>query len=103
MSKQFYRSVNFRESSLALIDTMNGICDEYMAQGFVLTVRQLYYQLVARGIIPNTERSYKNTTSLANDARLAGLMDWDAIEDRTRSFIKRPRWDSGNEILASVA
>jgi hypothetical protein len=103
MSKQFYRSINFRESSLALIDTMNGICDDYMAQGFVLTVRQLYYQLVARGIIPNTERSYKNTTSLANDARLAGLMDWDAIEDRTRAFSKRPRWDSGNEILASVA
>lgn len=103
MSKQFYRSVNFQASTLDLIDTMNGICDEYMAQGFVLTVRQLYYQLVARGIIPNTERSYKRTTGVANDARLAGLMDWDAIEDRTRSFIKRSRWDSGNEILSSVA
>lgn len=82
---------------------MNSICDDYMAQGFVLTVRQLYYQLVARAIIPNTERSYKRVTGVANDARMAGLMDWAAIEDRTRSFITRSRWESGNEILESVA
>ena len=47
---------------------------EYIADGFVLTVRQLYYQLVARDIIPNTERSYKNTVSLVNNARLAALL-----------------------------
>lgn len=103
MSKQFYKHVDFRADTIDLIATMNTICDDYMAQGFVLTVRQLYYQLVARAIIPNTERSYKRVTGVANDARMAGLMDWDAIEDRTRAFITRSRWDSGNEILANVA
>ncbi len=103
MSKQFYKHFEFRAPALALIDIMNDICDDYVAQGFVLTVRQLYYQLVARGHIENTERSYKRITGMVNDARLAGLMDWDAIEDRTRAFIKRGRWDSPNDILASVA
>jgi hypothetical protein len=103
MSKQFYKHFEFRAPALAMIDVMNEICEDYMQQGFVLTVRQLYYQLVARGHIENTERSYKRTTGLVNDARLAGLMDWDAIEDRTRAFIKRGRWGSANEILASVA
>jgi pentatricopeptide repeat protein len=101
--KQAYKSINFRKDSLALIDTMNIIVASYMKQGFVLTVRQLYYQLVSQNVIPNTERSYKNTTSIVNDARLAGLMDWDAIEDRTRSFVRRSRWDSGRDIIDACA
>lgn len=101
--KQHYRSTSFRQSSLDLIELINSIVGEYQAAGFTLTVRQLYYQLVARGHIPNTERSYKNTTALVNDARLAGMIDWDAIEDRTRAFITRPHWETGNEILDGCA
>lgn len=86
-----------------MIKTMNDIIVDFMAQGFVLTVRQLYYQLVARDLISNNERSYKRITSLANDARLAGLVDWDAIEDRTRAFVRRTRWDSGAHILDNAA
>lgn len=103
MSVQAYRSFDFKPDTLQMIEAMNGICAEYVAQGFRLTVRQLYYQLVARAVIPNTERSYKRMTNIANDARLAGLMDWDAIEDRTREFQRRSSWGSGNEILASCA
>jgi hypothetical protein len=101
--KQFYQDFKFHQSTLKLIETMNTIVADYMAQGFVLTVRQLYYQLVARDIIPNTEKSYKRITGTVNDARLAGLMDWDGIEDRTRAFIRRPSWDSGRSILESAA
>lgn len=101
--KQRYRSFNFTGSTLDLIATMQDICTDYQRQGFVLTVRQLYYQLVARDIIPNNERSYKRVTGIANDARLAGLIDWDAIEDRTRAFVRRTRWESGSAILAAAA
>jgi hypothetical protein len=55
-----------------------------MAQGFQLTVRQLYYQFVSRDLIPNTMKSYKRLVFIINRARLAGLVDWDAIVDRTR-------------------
>lgn len=103
MARERYQRFNFSDNTLALIDLMNGIVDEYQQQGFTLTVRQLYYQLVARDIIPNNERSYKRTTNVANDARLAGLIDWDAIEDRTRAFIRRTRWKNGEQILKAAA
>lgn len=98
-----YLEIKFRADSLELIYEMNDIIADYMGQGFVLTVRQLYYQLVARAIVENTERSYKRITGIVNDARTAGLMDWSGIEDRTRSFIRRAQWDSASEILDSCA
>lgn len=101
--KQKYIERNFKPESLALISTINEICEDYRRQGFTLTVRQLYYQLVARNIIANNERSYKNTTSLVNDARLAGFVDWDAIEDRTREFMSRPHWDDAEHFLKNTA
>lgn len=85
----FYRCYvekKFRAESLALIGQANKIIDEYEQQGFSLTLRQLYYQFVARGMIPNTPTSYNNLGSLINDARLAGLVSWLAIEDRTRAL-----------------
>ena len=78
MPKYCYKEINFRPDSLRLIDTINGVIEEYTDQGFDLTLRQVYYQLVARDYIPNNERSYKNIGNLINDARMAGLIDWPA-------------------------
>ncbi len=75
----------FRGDSLDTINRANEILAEYEGQGYTLTLRQLYYQFVARGLIENTERSYKRLGDRITDARMAGLMDWDAIEDRNRS------------------
>lgn len=101
--KQQYQEFAFREETLGLIHVMNAVISDYVRQGFRLTVRQLYYQLVAGDYIPNTERSYKRVTGVVNDARLAGLMDWDAIEDRTREFISRPSWESPQDIIEQCA
>ena len=73
------------------------------AQGYGLTLRQLYYQMVSRDIIPNNIRSYKNLGNLINDARLAGLVDWHAIEDRTRNLRRRPHWEEPQEIIDAIA
>jgi hypothetical protein len=35
---------NFRSSALVVIEQANAIIDEYVARGFTLTLRQLYYQ-----------------------------------------------------------
>lgn len=94
--------MTFRADSAALIGRCNSIISEYLAQGFVLTLRQLYYQLVSRDVIPNVERSYKNLSSLVSNARLAGLMDWDAIEDRGRQP-KLPNEFDNLEDLVKVA
>jgi len=82
--KEAFKEVNFKGDSLARIAQCNEIVAEYSAQKLRLTLRQLYYQLVSRDIIENVERSYKNLSSLVTDARMAGLMDWNAIEDRVR-------------------
>lgn len=73
---------------MAQVTKANEIIDEYQAAGYALTLRQLYYQFVARGEIENTERSYKNLGALLVRARMSGLVDWDAIEDRTRNLVK---------------
>lgn len=84
MPKIEYKSIKFQQKSLELIRLVNQVVEEYQAQGYELTLRQAYYQLVARGYIPNNERSYKNIGNLINDGRLAGLIDWYSITDRTR-------------------
>ncbi len=85
MTKQSFIDKQFRPATLATIEQADVIIREYQAQGFSLTLRQLYYQFVARGLIENTQRSYKSLGKTISDARLAGLLDWDAIEDRTRN------------------
>jgi hypothetical protein len=82
--KQAYRNKTFREEALKKIVLCNRIIEQYQTQGLRLTLRQLYYQLVTQNVIKNEEKSYKNLGSLVSDARLAGLIDWNAIEDRVR-------------------
>lgn len=69
MPKIQYKEINFRGKSLELINLVNQVINEYKNQGYELTLRQTYYQLVARGYIPNNERSYKNIGNLINDGR----------------------------------
>lgn len=103
MPKIEYIPKNFRSDSLALIEKINGVINDYKAQGYSLTLRQVYYQMVARAIIPNNERSYKNLGNLINDARLAGLIDWNAIEDRTRNLRGNSHWSTPADIIRSAA
>ena len=103
MPRIAYIDKNFRANSLELIEHVNGVVDEYRAQGYSLTLRQVYYQMVARDIIPNNERSYKNLGELINNARLAGLVDWNAIEDRTRNLRTLGSWSNPQEIIEAVA
>lgn len=98
-----YREINFRPDSLRLIEQVNGIISEYQQMGYSLTLRQVYYQLVARDVIPNSERSYKNLGNLISDGRMAGMIDWSAIEDRTRNLRKNSHWDSPGSIIYSSA
>lgn len=102
MPKIQYKEINFQKKSLDLIELVNQVVDEYSAQGYELTLRQAYYQLVARGYIPNNERSYKNIGNLINDGRLAGLIDWHSITDRTRNLRGNSHWDTPERVIASA-
>ncbi|MBQ3730015.1 MAG: hypothetical protein II903_11000 [Spirochaetales bacterium] len=102
MPKIRYVNIRFRQASLDLIEIINSVIAEYSAQGYELTLRQAYYQLVARGYIPNNERSYKNIGSLINDGRLAGLIDWNSITDRTRNMRSNSHWGNPADVIASA-
>jgi hypothetical protein len=102
MREQF-KTFNFQAKTLVVIEQANAIIAEYLAQGFVLTLRQLFYQFVSRALIENTLRAYKRLGTIINHGRLAGLIDWDAIEDRTRSLVTHAAWDSPEEIISAVA
>ena len=71
-----YIEKSFARKSLEIIDQANQICADYQAQGYDLTLRQLYYQFVSRDLIPNKDTEYKRLGNIINDARLAGLLDW---------------------------
>jgi hypothetical protein len=98
-----YQEKAFRDASLAVIHQANEIIAEYQAQGFDLTLRQLYYQFVARDLIENTQRAYKRLGGIVNDARLAGLIDWNSIEDRTRNLEELAHWGGPGEIVRACA
>jgi len=79
-----YKDWSPKKAAFALVIQAEEIIEEYEDAGYVLTLRQLYYQFVARGIIENTERSYKNLGNIITKARMAGMISWLAIEDRNR-------------------
>jgi len=98
-----YVQKRFGAKALERIAQVNKIIVEYQAQGFKLTLRQVYYQMVTRILIPNTIQSYKALGEVINDGRLAGLIDWDAIEDRTRNLCSQPHWSSPHSIVKACA
>ncbi len=50
-----YVPKTFKPEVLEVIERCREICEDYTAQGYDLTLRQLYYQNVARGLIPNKD------------------------------------------------
>lgn len=101
--REFFQEFNFHGKSLMMIEQANAIISEYQAEGLTLTLRQLYYQFVSRDLLPNNQRSYDNLGRTISNARIAGLVDWEAIEDRTRFLRGRTNWESPAHMIRSRA
>jgi len=101
--KRCYVPKKFGAGSVSIIHKANAIISEYSRQGYDLTLRQLYYQFVSRDLIANKQSEYKRLGSIINDARLAGLIDWDAITDRTRNLRQNSHWRSPEAIIDACA
>lgn len=72
-----------------LLGAISQILAEHKQYG-KLTVRQVYYQLVSRAVIENSKKSYQNYIHHLTTGRKAGVIPWDAFEDRARIFYKEP-------------
>jgi hypothetical protein len=119
--KEIFKEKRFRDSSLGVILSAVKVLESYMASGYSVTVRQLYYQMIAKDLFPdswidaeynsknglppdtkNTVRSYSKFGNLISDARMAGLIDWDSIEDRIRKTVSNTHWVSHEQILKAA-
>lgn len=111
--RRMYKQIRMHESTMDLIDRLNRVICEFSEQGFTLTVRQVYYQGIAQDLFPeswrnaqgtkNNMHSYKKLVDVCSKARMCGMMDWDAIEDRTRFLRGNSHWESPAEIVRSCA
>jgi hypothetical protein len=79
-----YRPHRFNAAALKTLEQANHVIGEMGAQGYTLTLRQLYYQFVRRNWIANSEKEYKRLGRIMTDGREGGVVDWFAIEDRGR-------------------
>lgn len=97
-----YRPKKFRQDALDMLKIANAIIAEYEGQRMPMTLRQLYYQLVSRDVIPNRDGEYSRLGNLINDGRLAGLVSWTAIEDRNRNLMGLSTHASPETAIKSV-
>lgn len=95
-----YEPKNFSGESLRLVRIADAISSRYEAAGMAMTLRQLHYQFVKDNLYPNAKSSYDKLKAIVKDGRMAGLISWTAIEDRTRSLVGVPTYDSPANVLA---
>lgn len=103
MKIQYTKAKNFHAKTQIIIVRANEIIEQFQAMGYNLTLRQLYYQFVKNNWLENTAKSYVRLSGVITDARLAGLVSWQAIEDRTRSPQQNGHWNSISELLETCA
>jgi len=98
--KQQFEPCRMRRASLDIIEQANTTITEYQADGYALTVRQLYYQFVGRGLFTeNSQKMYDKLGRIISDGRKCGLIDWDVIVDRTRSLKAWPAYGSPSDLI----
>jgi len=107
--------IKYRPSEVTarILGFSNTIIDEFQADGFDVTLRQLYYKMVARDLFPdewrdeegnkNNPKSYRKFKAVIKNGRLGGFVDWDGIVDRTRKLESNSHWESPSELINACA
>lgn len=99
MAKRAYKEHRFSIESSELIRHVNTIAAAYARQGFSLSLRQIYYQMVSKNLITNTLQSYSRLGDVVTLGRMAGLIDWNTVVDRTREVHGNSHWDNPEAIV----
>lgn len=98
-----YKKWNPKAATRHLVSQANAIIADYAAQGYNMTLRQLYYQLVAANIIKNEHRQYTKLSRVMTKARWAGLTSLDALYDPGREPKLPTLWRSPQVLLSAAA
>jgi hypothetical protein len=80
-----------------IVAMVKEITDQYDMK---LTLRQIYYRLVAKEVIPNKISQYKDLSAILVEARKNGDIDSDIFEDKTRtSKVKNTYLNSKKSVM----
>lgn len=120
--KERFQNKRFQNTTLNLLAYANAILEDHEKQGYVLSVRGLYYKFIAQDLFPdswidpaynikegldpdtkNNKKNYMNFTKMISNGRLAGLLDWSMIVDYERETISNVHWNSPADIVKSAA
>ena len=101
--KEKFSDIKMGAESMALVLWADAVLTRYAAQGYTMSLRQLYYVGVTENLYSNEEASYKRLGDIITNGRMAGLLDWDGIEDRGRRGRHQSYWKSTGDILRSAA
>lgn len=101
--KEKFCDINMRSDALALVSWADSVLTRYADQGYVMSLRQLYYVGVTENLYTNEEASYKRLGDIITNGRMAGLLDWNGIEDRGRRGHYQSYWDKTSDIIRSAA
>lgn len=119
MPRLKYQSWNPHQPTRIAINQAEGIAAGYAQQGYSLTLRQLYYRFIALDLFPedrrwtwtgtrwvkdlngtkNADPNYKWLGGVISNARMAGMLDWKYLIDRTRVLQSDPTWNHPAQIL----
>lgn len=96
---EFYEAYRPNVVRAHLVQYADKIIKEYQEQNLSLTLRQLYYQLVSRDVIPNKVEEYNRLGDVVSRGRRGGFLEWGAIEDRIRRPQVPQEFDSLEDLL----
>jgi hypothetical protein len=77
-----------------VIDVVNGL-----KEFWPLTLRQVYYQLVSRGLIENRVSDYNMLSKLVKWMRIDERLPWSCLEDRVRSVSEKRGFENIGEFI----
>lgn len=112
--KEAFQHKKFSDEHLDIIRHLDDIVEDFANQGIPRnTLRTVYYQFIAKDLFPstwidpeyneehgldpdtkNTVKNYKKLGDIVSAARLAGLMDWEAIVDLERQVTHPQQFDN---------
>ena len=91
--------MDFQRKTLDLFAAVNAILGQYEGP---LTLRQVFYRLVAAQQLENTRAAYCGLSKHLVNARLAGIVDDSRIVDRVRNTLRVPCWNDLPDFLETV-
>lgn len=97
-----YRNIRFTPENLIVVQQAADITAEFETAHIPMSLRQLYYQMVAKNLIPNSKSSYDRLGNIVSDGRMAGLISWTAIEDRGRNLMGLSHYTSPHSAIKTV-